>query len=107
MSSIQALNALCDGIIRDLLDATKAIDDDPSVGAIVLTGSKKAFAAGADIKEMANKTFVEAFSKNMFSQVSRWQDSTPGADFPSQYSHLHWLSSRDSHFDFSVPTDSP
>lgn len=66
----QALNALCEGIIRDLLDATKKIDADPSVGAIVLTGSNKAFAAGADIKEMANKTFVEAFSRNMFSQVS-------------------------------------
>ena len=39
------------------------------MGAIVLTGSPKAFAAGADIKEMAGKSFVEAFSTNMFNEV--------------------------------------
>ena len=67
--SQQALNALCDGLVHDLIDATTLIDADPSIGAIVLTGSKKAFAAGADIKEMSSKTFVECFSKNMFVQV--------------------------------------
>jgi enoyl-CoA hydratase/carnithine racemase len=65
----QALNALCDGLIADLIEATNGIDADPTVGAIVLTGSKKAFAAGADIKEMSSKTFVQCFGQNMFAQV--------------------------------------
>jgi len=64
----KALNALCNGIIRDLIEATTHIARDDSVGAIVLTGSTKAFAAGADIKEMKDKTFVEAFSTNMFEE---------------------------------------
>lgn len=64
----KALNALCNGIIRDLIEATTYIARDDSVGAIVLTGSTKAFAAGADIKEMKDKTFVEAFSTNMFEE---------------------------------------
>jgi enoyl-CoA hydratase/carnithine racemase len=66
---VKALNALCNGLVKDLIDATSKIDQDSSVGAIVLTGSNKAFAAGADIKEMANKTFVEAFSTDMFAEV--------------------------------------
>ena len=67
----KALNALCDGLISDIIDACAKIDDDDSIGCIVLTGSEKAFAAGADIKEMANKSFVEAYGKNMF---SNWGD---------------------------------
>ncbi len=64
----KALNALCNGIIQDLIEATTHIVHDDSVGCIVLTGSTKAFAAGADIKEMKDKTFVEAFSTNMFEE---------------------------------------
>lgn len=64
----KALNALCNGIIQDLIDATTAIAADDTVGAIVLTGSTKAFAAGADIKEMKDKSFVQAFSSNMFAE---------------------------------------
>ncbi|KAM3572805.1 hypothetical protein VYU27_005218 [Nannochloropsis oceanica] len=64
----KALNALCNGIIQDLIEATTHIVRDDSVGCIVLTGSTKAFAAGADIKEMKDKTFVEAFSTNMFEE---------------------------------------
>jgi len=45
----------------------------PQVGAIVVTGSKKAFAAGADIKEMSSKTYMEAYKGNMF---SAWDDLT-------------------------------
>lgn len=56
-------------MLNEVIDAIKGIDADPSVGAIVLTGSKKAFAAGADIKEMANLQFSKAFSQNMYAQV--------------------------------------
>ena len=42
------------------------LDADPSVGAIIITGSEKAFAAGADIKEMASLTFADVFSQDFF-----------------------------------------
>ncbi|MFQ6200428.1 enoyl-CoA hydratase-related protein, partial [Streptomyces sp. NPDC000405] len=48
----KALNALCDQLTRELAEVLDAIEADDSVGAAVLTGSEKAFAAGADIKEM-------------------------------------------------------
>ncbi len=57
----QALNALCDALIRELGTALDGFERDAAIGAIVLTGSEKAFAAGADIKEMATKTFVECY----------------------------------------------
>lgn len=53
----KALNALCDGLVTELTDAVSKYDADDTVGAIVVTGSERAFAAGADIKEMLNKTF--------------------------------------------------
>jgi enoyl-CoA hydratase len=53
----QALNALCDQLMRELGDALRAFDADAAVGAIVITGSQKAFAAGADIKEMKDRTY--------------------------------------------------
>ncbi|KAF1629579.1 Enoyl-CoA hydratase, mitochondrial, partial [Eudyptes filholi] len=84
----QALNALCEGLMEELRRALEALENDPQVGAIVITGSQKAFAgragclsppqilgggggwcpilflfaAGADIKEMQNKTFQECYS---------------------------------------------
>ena len=67
------MNALCDGLLADLIHAATAFDNNDTVGAIVITGSTKAFAAGADIKEMANKTFVESYTKNMF---KNWTDIT-------------------------------
>lgn len=53
----KALNALCDALIDELADAVTALDKDDTVGALVITGSEKAFAAGADIKEMLNQTY--------------------------------------------------
>ncbi len=55
------LNALSDALMDQLGAALLAFDADDSVGCIVVTGSEKAFAAGADIAAMAEKTFVEAF----------------------------------------------
>jgi len=66
----KALNALNNDLISELAQALDAFEADDSVGAIVLTGSEKAFAAGADIKEMKDKTFVEAFLGNF---ISKWE----------------------------------
>ena len=52
-----ALNALCDQLMTEVGQALRAFDADAAVGAIVLTGSEKAFAAGADIKEMKDRTY--------------------------------------------------
>ncbi|KAJ3330621.1 putative enoyl-CoA hydratase, mitochondrial [Blyttiomyces sp. JEL0837] len=60
----KALNALCSPLMKDLNDALREFDADDEVGAIVLTGSEKAFAAGADIKEMSTLTFVDNYKKN-------------------------------------------
>ena len=57
----KALNALSSGLIKDLGAALDVFEADGEIRAIVVTGSDKAFAAGADIKEMASKTFVEAY----------------------------------------------
>ncbi|MEO3432299.1 enoyl-CoA hydratase [Inquilinus sp. CAU 1745] len=66
----KALNALNEALIGELARAVDAFEADDAVGAIVLTGSEKAFAAGADIKEMASKTFIEAFEGNF---IGSWQ----------------------------------
>lgn len=102
----QALNALCSPLIEELNGAAHAFDADENIGAIIVTGSDKAFAgeyaafpsafcstcvcvpcdadalfvvlfpsfaAGADIKEMAEKEFVDAYKSNMF---ANWGDIT-------------------------------
>lgn len=69
----KALNALCGPLMDDLLVAMEYLDADDSVGAIVLTGSEKAFAAGADIKEMQNRTFSENFRGNF---LEHWSNIT-------------------------------
>jgi len=60
----EALNALNDDLIRELGEALDAFDADDGIGAIVLTGSEKAFAAGADIKQMRDMTFMDAYNRN-------------------------------------------
>ncbi|MFA7432194.1 MAG: enoyl-CoA hydratase [Gemmobacter sp.] len=62
----EALNALNAQLISELAAALAALDADVAVRAIVLTGSDKAFAAGADIREMSTKSFVEVFGSDMF-----------------------------------------
>lgn len=57
----KALNALCDALFDDLIHAATALDKDDSIGCLVLTGSQKAFAAGADISEMKDRTFAYAY----------------------------------------------
>lgn len=65
-----ALNALNNQLLRELACALKAVEENDNVRAVVLTGSDKAFAAGADIKEMSEKTFVEMFTANYFTAES-------------------------------------
>lgn len=62
----EALNALSDAMGREILAAARAFDTDPGVGAIVITGSSRAFAAGADIKEMAEKSSIEMYTLDWF-----------------------------------------
>src|SRR5579885_2901736 len=57
----QALNALNGALMHELRAALEGFEADAAIGCIVITGSEKAFAAGADIKEMADKAFVEVF----------------------------------------------
>ena len=67
----EALNALSTPLIDELVAAIAAFDSDDGVGAIVITGSEKAFAAGADIKEMASLTFVEAYLRDQAAAIAR------------------------------------
>jgi len=68
----QALNALDATIRNELPAAAEAFDADPAIGCILIAGSDKAFAAGADIKEMADQSFVDVFN----------------ADYPVDYERL-------------------
>lgn len=99
MNRPRALNALSSALFRELNDALRQLDDDKTTGAIVLTGSEKAFAgmyqkqngiegvqthitsvlAGADIKEMKDLSFSEAFNTNF---ISSWSSTIPGVRTP-------------------------
>lgn len=57
----QALNALNEALIAELNDALGGFESNPEIGCTVITGSERAFAAGADVKEMAEKTYVESY----------------------------------------------
>jgi enoyl-CoA hydratase/carnithine racemase len=69
----KALNALCQQLVTELNAQLKTFQEDPEVGSIILTGSEKAFAAGADIKEMASQTYMTAYNKDM---LAFWHDIT-------------------------------
>lgn len=62
----EALNALSLGLMIDVVAAVRELDDDPGIGAILITGSERAFAAGADIKEMASKSYMEMYASDWF-----------------------------------------
>jgi enoyl-CoA hydratase len=64
----QALNALSAGLVRDLGAALDAFEADDAIGVVVLTGSEKAFAAGADIKEMQAKTYMDAYLEDFITK---------------------------------------
>jgi enoyl-CoA hydratase len=60
----KALNALNSALITELNHALKAYEENPTIGAMILTGSEKAFAAGADIREMKDKSFADVTQQN-------------------------------------------
>jgi enoyl-CoA hydratase len=64
----KALNALSSPLVAELGQALDAFEADADIGAIVLTGSEKAFAAGADIKEMASKTFAQCYLEDFITR---------------------------------------
>lgn len=66
----QALNALNDQLLGELADALTGCQNNEKVRCIVITGSEKAFAAGADIKMMAEKSFVDVFAGDLFTHES-------------------------------------
>jgi len=67
----QALNALCDRLMEELGRQLLDFDADPAIGAIVITGNDKAFAAGADIKEMRERTHPSALLEDFIG--ARWE----------------------------------
>jgi enoyl-CoA hydratase len=70
----QALNALCDQLMGELGAAVAAFDADPAIAAIIVTGSEKAFAAGADIKEMVARRYPEVYFEDFIGR--RWETVT-------------------------------
>ncbi|MDH6247727.1 enoyl-CoA hydratase [Mycobacterium sp. OTB74] len=68
----KALNALNTQVMNEVTTAATEFDNDPGIGAIVLTGSEKAFAAGADIKEMAAQSFSDVFDSDFFAGWARF-----------------------------------
>lgn len=68
----EALNALNTQVMADVVDAATAFDVDPGIGAIVVTGSEKAFAAGADIKEMESKSGLDMTLDDHFGAWARF-----------------------------------
>jgi len=67
----EALNALNNQLLDELIEAVGTFDADPAIGCIVLTGSEKAFAAGADIKEMQPKSYMDVFKEDLFTKADR------------------------------------
>ena len=67
----KVLNALNQKLTGELLEAAETFDRDPTIGCIVITGSEKAFAAGADITEMQDRTYTEMYSNDWFSAWDR------------------------------------
>lgn len=65
-----ALNALNSALIEDLYQALVAFEADDNIGCLVLTGSEKAFAAGADIKEMQTRNYMDVYMSDF---ISRWE----------------------------------
>lgn len=69
----QALNALNTQLINELNEALDAFESDEAIGAIVVTGSEKAFAAGADIKEMQAQSYMDAYKSDF---IASWERIT-------------------------------
>ena len=69
----QALNALCDELMAELAEAATGFDADLAIAAIIITGSEKAFAAGADIKQMQSRTYPDVYREDF---ITKWEAIT-------------------------------
>ena len=69
-----ALNALCEDLINELAQALDDFEADPKIGCILITGSEKAFAAGADIKEMQSKSYMDVYLEDFITR--NWERVT-------------------------------
>lgn len=67
----KALNALNNGLMKDISTALDILEKDDGIATIVITGSEKAFAAGADIKEMQNNTYPKSIKNNFLNEWTR------------------------------------
>jgi len=67
----QALNAISVELSTELMNALQAMDNDPGIGALLVTGSERVFAAGADIREMAGASAIEMLTRDTISQLDR------------------------------------
>jgi len=72
----KALNALCQQLMNELESTLTSFNKDPSIGAIIITGSERAFAAGADIKEMVDKPFAGVYGGDF---LSNWTEVSKSA----------------------------
>lgn len=70
----EALNALNNQLVGELVEAVAAFDADEAIGCIVVTGSEKAFAAGADIKEMQPKSYMDVYKEDLFAKAGQIAD---------------------------------
>ena len=71
LNRLETLNALDATLLRELMDALEAFDNDDAIGAMVVTGNQKAFAAGADIKEMADKSVQQMYDNDPIANFGR------------------------------------
>lgn len=76
MNRPKALNAICNDLMAEITEALDLMEADNNVGAIVITGSDKFFAAGADIKEMQNNTYSQIIHKNFPKKWERISESS-------------------------------
>jgi len=70
----KALNALCQALMDEVAAAIDDFEGDAAIKAIIITGSEKAFAAGADIKEMASKTYIDVYKEDFITR--NWERVT-------------------------------
>jgi enoyl-CoA hydratase len=68
----KVLNALNQKLTKELLEAAETCDRDPAVGCIVITGSEKAFAAGADISEMQDQSYMDMYASDCSPRGTVW-----------------------------------
>lgn len=70
----EALNAFSDQLMDELTDALKKFDANDEIGCLIITGSEKAFAAGADIKAMADKSYMDVFREEFITR--NWEEAS-------------------------------